>query len=142
MWPDWAIYCTLGNFLKPVATIILPKFPTLLGYFWKGVQTFHFSSEITFGQLLQTFGDLLLVTLLTNEPSIVVQMIILLLNIICSNLVTSKKVLKQDKIHLIFMKANLPWKLMNLLKNSFRIIWGNVGLTKMSPDCHCLLWII
>ena len=64
--------------------------------------------EITFGQLLQTFGDLLLVTLLTNEPSIVVQMIILLLNIICSNLVTSKKVLKQDKIHLIFMKTNLP----------------------------------
>ena len=25
VWPDWAIYCTLGDFSKPVATIILPK---------------------------------------------------------------------------------------------------------------------
>ena len=37
VWPEWAIYCTLGNFLKPVARIILPKFPTFLGNFWKGV---------------------------------------------------------------------------------------------------------
>ena len=28
VWPDWAIYWTLGNFLKPLATINLPKFPT------------------------------------------------------------------------------------------------------------------
>ena len=27
------IYCILGNFLKPVATNILPKLPTLLGNF-------------------------------------------------------------------------------------------------------------
>ena len=27
VWPDWAIYWTLGNFSKPVATIILPKCP-------------------------------------------------------------------------------------------------------------------
>ena len=26
--PDWAIYCTLGNFSKPMATIILPILPT------------------------------------------------------------------------------------------------------------------
>ena len=25
---DWVIYCTLGNFSKPVATLILPKSPT------------------------------------------------------------------------------------------------------------------
>ena len=25
VWPDWSIYCTLGNFSKPVATIILAK---------------------------------------------------------------------------------------------------------------------
>ena len=31
MWPDWAIYCTLGNFSKPTATIIFPKLPTFLG---------------------------------------------------------------------------------------------------------------
>ena len=57
VWPDWAIYWTLGNFLKPLATINLPKSPTFLGKFWKGVKIFHISSEITFGQLLQTFGD-------------------------------------------------------------------------------------
>ena len=38
VWPDWAIYWTLGNFSKPVATISLPKSPTLLGNFCKGVK--------------------------------------------------------------------------------------------------------
>ena len=52
VWPDWAIYWTLGNFPKPLATISLPKSPTLLGNFCKGVQIYHFSSEIIFGQLL------------------------------------------------------------------------------------------
>ena len=40
VWPDWAIYWTLGNFLKPLATINLPKFPTFLGNFCKGVKIF------------------------------------------------------------------------------------------------------
>ena len=31
--PDWAIYWTLGNFLKPLATIIVPKSSTFLGNF-------------------------------------------------------------------------------------------------------------
>ena len=47
-----AIYFTLGNFSKPVALIILPKSPTFLGNFCKGVEIFHFSSEIIFGQPL------------------------------------------------------------------------------------------
>ena len=51
VWPDWAIYYTLGNFLKPLATANLPKSP-LLGNFSKGVKIYHFSSEIIFGQLL------------------------------------------------------------------------------------------
>ena len=59
----WAIYWTLGNFSKPVATISLPKSPIFLGNFCKHVKIYHFSSEIIFGQLLQTFGDFLLVTL-------------------------------------------------------------------------------
>ena len=33
--PDWAIYWTLGNFLKPLATTNLPKSPTYLGIFVK-----------------------------------------------------------------------------------------------------------
>ena len=45
-----------GYFLNTLATINLPKSPTFLGNFCKGVKTFHFSSEIIFGQLLLTFG--------------------------------------------------------------------------------------
>ena len=63
MWPDWAINCTLGNFSKPVATIILPRLPIFLGNFCKEVKIFHVSSGIIFGQLLLTFGGFLLVTL-------------------------------------------------------------------------------
>ena len=43
VWSDWVIYWNLGNFLKPLATINLPKSPTILG---------NFFSEIIFGQLL------------------------------------------------------------------------------------------
>ena len=64
VWPDWAIYWTLGNFSKPVATISLPKSLTFLGNICKGVTIFNFCSEIIFGQFLETFGDFLLVTLL------------------------------------------------------------------------------
>ena len=53
----------LGNFSKPLATISLPKSLAFLGNFCKGVKVYHFSIEIIFGQLLQTFGDFYLVTL-------------------------------------------------------------------------------
>ena len=33
VWPDLAIFCTLGNHSKPVATIIIPKSSTLFGNF-------------------------------------------------------------------------------------------------------------
>ena len=56
----------LGNFLKPLATINLPKLPTFLGNFCTAVKIFNFSSEIIYGQLLQTFGNFFLVTLLPN----------------------------------------------------------------------------
>ena len=42
VWPDLAIYWTLGNFSKPVARFILPKLPTFLGNVCKGVKIFHF----------------------------------------------------------------------------------------------------
>ena len=61
---DW----TMGNFSKPVATISLSKSPGFLGNFCKDVKIFSFSSEIIFGQLLWTFGDFLLVTLMTTCP--------------------------------------------------------------------------
>ena len=57
----------LGNHSKPVATIILPKSPKLLGNFCTGVKIIHFFSEIIFGQLLYTCGNFYLVTLIRNE---------------------------------------------------------------------------
>ena len=47
----WATFCSLGNFLKPLAAINLPKSSTFLGNFCKGVKINHFSTEIIFGQL-------------------------------------------------------------------------------------------
>ena len=44
VWPDLAIYWTLGNFLKPLATINLPKSSTFLGNVCEGVKIYHFSS--------------------------------------------------------------------------------------------------
>ena len=34
VWPDLAIYWTLGNFLKPLATINFPKSPNILRQLW------------------------------------------------------------------------------------------------------------
>ena len=62
VWPGWAIYWTLGNFSKPVATLTLLKCPLFFVNLCKGFKSFNFSSEIIFGQLLDTFG-LFLVTL-------------------------------------------------------------------------------
>ena len=42
VWPDWAIYWTLGNFSKPLATIVLSKSQTFLSNFWKGSKLYHF----------------------------------------------------------------------------------------------------
>ena len=42
MWPDWAIYWTLGNFLKPLVTIILPKSTIFLGNFCQRCQNLSF----------------------------------------------------------------------------------------------------
>ena len=48
VWPYWAIYWTLGIFLKPFAAINWPKSSTFLGNFCKDVKICHFSSEIIF----------------------------------------------------------------------------------------------
>ena len=48
----WQLFKAFSNHLKPLATITLPKSPTFLGNFCKGVKIYHFSSEIIFGQLL------------------------------------------------------------------------------------------
>jgi len=67
-----AIYWTLGNFLKPLAPINLPKSPTVLVNLCVGAKIFNFSSEIIFGQLLWTFGDFSLVTLIGDPPKITI----------------------------------------------------------------------
>ena len=42
VWPDWAIFCTLGYFLKPFDNNYFPKLPRLLGIFCKGVKIIYF----------------------------------------------------------------------------------------------------
>ena len=64
VWPDWAIYWTLGKF-KPLATINLPKSPIFLGIFCEGVKIYHFSSEIIFIDIWRFF----LVTLAVSASS-------------------------------------------------------------------------
>ena len=59
-------FLEIGQVLKPLATIYLPKSPTFLGIHCKGVKICHFSSELIFWQLLQTFGDFFLVTLVAT----------------------------------------------------------------------------
>ena len=46
-----------GQLFKASGHNYLPQMPTLLGNFCKGVKIIHFSFEIIFGQLLQTFGN-------------------------------------------------------------------------------------
>ena len=53
----------LGNLLDFGQLFNLSKSPIFLGNFCKGDTIYHFSSEINFRQLLQTFGDFYLVTL-------------------------------------------------------------------------------
>ena len=48
VWPDWAVYWTLGIFTKPLATINLPKSPTFLGNFCEIVKIFKFFQWIHF----------------------------------------------------------------------------------------------
>ena len=50
------LWATIQSLL---ATINLPKYPTFLGNFCKGVKIINFSNEIIFGQLLLTFGNFL-----------------------------------------------------------------------------------
>ena len=63
VWPDWAIYWTLGNFSKPMATINLPKSPSyaifvkvsktiiflvksFLGNFYRHLANFYWSQAL------------------------------------------------------------------------------------------------
>ena len=64
VWQDWAIYWTLDNFINSLATITLPKYPTFLENFCKGVIIYHFSSEIKFGAIFTDIWWFFLVTLI------------------------------------------------------------------------------
>ena len=49
VWPDWAIYCTLGNFSKAVAAIILTKLPIFYAIFVEVSKSFIFLVESILG---------------------------------------------------------------------------------------------
>ena len=62
----------LGNFVhfgqlfKAFGNNLFVQISYILRHFCKGVKIYHFSSEIIFGQLLQTFGNFYLVTLIAS----------------------------------------------------------------------------
>ena len=56
LWPDWAIFWTLGKFLKPLAAINLPQSSPFLVNDCKGVKIIHFSSETIFHRHLAIFN--------------------------------------------------------------------------------------
>ena len=63
VWPDWSIYCTLGDFSKPVEIIILPKMSIFKGNFLLRCPNLSF---FQCNHLWATFSDiwrLLMVTL-------------------------------------------------------------------------------
>ena len=59
VWPDWAIFCTLGSNSKEVATIVSPKLPTLLGNFFKVATIIHLWNYIwaTFIDIWRQVGE-------------------------------------------------------------------------------------
>ena len=63
VWPNWAIFCTLGNHSKAVATIILPKLPALLALFVKVSKSFLFLVKSFLGNFYRQIFDFYLVTL-------------------------------------------------------------------------------
>ena len=58
-----------GQLFKAYGNNYFAQIAHILGNFCEVVEIFHFSSEIIFGQLLLTFGDFLLVTLLGDFRS-------------------------------------------------------------------------
>ena len=55
VWPDWAIYWTLGNFSKLLAKISLPKSPKFFGKFCKGLKIFNFLVKSFLGNFYRYF---------------------------------------------------------------------------------------
>ena len=55
------------TFQSPGQKLFCPNCQHILGNLCKGVEIFHFIREILFGQLIQTFGDFLLVTLVNSR---------------------------------------------------------------------------
>ena len=59
-----------GLLFKACGKTYFAQIPHIFGNFCKGFKIFHFSSQIVFGHLLQTFGDFLLVTLADNNAQL------------------------------------------------------------------------
>ena len=55
VWPDWAIYRCLSNFLKHVTTIFSSNCPLLYQFLRHTIKIFHFSSPTCTGDCLGSF---------------------------------------------------------------------------------------
>ena len=69
----WRFIILWATFQSPGQQLFCQNRQHILGNFCKGVKIFHFTREILFGQLLQTFGDFLLVTLVATTTTKVIK---------------------------------------------------------------------
>ena len=115
-----------GNFQSQWQQLFCPKLSTLLGNFCKGVKIVHFSSEIIFGQLLQTFGDFLLITLYPE------------LNASRIKWFWCKKKPETNVRTIVVIKWHLssPWSLSTIVCCCLVVV---VALLLLSPCCCCRL---
>ena len=149
MWPDLAIYWTLGNFSKPLATINLPKSSTVFDNFCVGAKIFNFSSEIVFGQLLWTFGDFSLVTLFSNDEQCGREKYCHF-SCCCCCCVMPMARLKKSKIKNCFWHWGVKWVLTSGTSNQVErflklnpeneVYWGNTFLIKLkqAQETRCI----
>ena len=75
----WRFFGIWATFQSLWQQLICPNILHSYTIFCKGVKIFHFSSEIIFGQLLQTFGNFLLVTLVFGK----IKALWLVIRIVC-----------------------------------------------------------
>ena len=123
----------LDHFLKPLAPINLPKSPTFLGNSFKGTKIYHFSSEVIFGQLLQTFGDIFLVKL--------VSFTVILARAYLSTY--TKRPLFPDRLNIVYQHIQklLNWLDITCLLEMRQVFTcKQLTITHGPPMYHRLLW--
>ena len=101
-----AIFWTLGNFLKPLATNTLPKSCTFLGNFCKGAKIYHFLVKPFLGNFYRDlaiiiwshcFNALIPVAQGSNLRFFTIYLVYFIETTICQQIVKMKRTLSYDR---------------------------------------------